>query len=86
MTDRPTNGELLARIDERTSAMSGKIDHLENSLRNKADKKEVDAIKDTLGDFTLLVRFKPVEMLVYGAVALVLTAVVGALIGTVVIK
>jgi len=60
---------LLARIDERTQTLDRKIDALEKRFNG----------------YVLIARFKPVELLVFGLVAIVLTAVIGALV-TLVLK
>lgn len=53
----PDDSELLARIDERTTAMLNRMD-----------------------DFVTRAEFSPVRSLVFGAVALILVAFMGALL------
>lgn len=53
-------------------------------------KRDITEIKDTLkemrGDFVLQAEFRPVKMLVYGMVGLILMSVVTALMALVIIK
>lgn len=65
-----TQKELLIRIDERTKALSRKFDDFEKGQTSYVSK----------------IEFEPIKKLVYGMVGLVLTAVVLALIGLVIIK
>ena len=71
-------GEMLARIDERTTstnAMVLRIDKRVDELESKMD-----------AQFVTQAEFAPIKKLIYGAVGLILVAVMGALITLVVKK
>ncbi len=62
---------MLARIDERTTAILSRLDHIDRRLDE---------------DFVTSEEFAPVKKVVYGLVGLILTAVAGGLVGLVVLK
>lgn len=61
----------LARIDERVYNLKRALEELRAEMRREFD------------EFVRMSRFKPVEVLVYGLVTLILTAVVSALLAKV---
>lgn len=65
----------LPHIQDGIDKLGGKIDDKFNSLCENMDKKYVNKEE-----------FKPVKIVVYGLVGIILTGVVGALIGLVIIK
>jgi len=67
MTDEK-EGKLLARLDERTQQLLIDVEHINHKLDNK---------------YVTQDQFKPVQILVYGMAGLMLTGVVGALLGLV---
>ena len=62
---------MLARIDERTTAILARLDHIDHRLDE---------------DFVTAEEFAPVKKVVYGLVGLILTAVMGGIVGLVIVK
>jgi hypothetical protein len=67
LTPPPSTQELLYRLDERTKAMADDLLDLKNGAKNYVTKAE----------------FTPIRSLVFGAVAIILIAVLGALVNLV---
>lgn len=80
---------LLARIDERTRAMSSQLDDVKRGqadLSSRMDSltKDVDAKLATHGDnYVTRDEFGPVRAIAYGIVSVVLLGVIGALVALV---
>lgn len=100
MTDEHDSKTLLARVDERTKAIQIDIIHLREEIKDKTDrledmiktyKVENDATqklnKKSVDDqYVSKETFIPVQRIVYGVVAIILTSVFGALLGIVILK
>jgi len=78
MVDKPTQGEMLARIDERTINMEVSLDELKGDF--KAFVKLVD------DKYVTKEQFKPIRLLVYGATGIILVAVLTAVVAGVIIS
>lgn len=72
-------------INERMLDLSNKMEEEKKEVRELADrlKKEVD---EKLKDYVKASEFNPVKTIVYGIVGIVLITVLGALLGTVILK
>lgn len=81
--------ETMARVDERTQAMAKQFaEHRENTKEtHETLKQSVDSLKKAVKDeYVTKETFNPVQRIVYGIVSIILTAVVMAIIGLVVLK
>ena len=79
---RDSADQLLARIDERTARTERDL----SELRAETRKGLADLKGESITNFVTRQEFLPVRAVVYGMVALVMLAVLGALMALVVIK
>lgn len=100
MSEEYETKALLARVDERTKAIQLDVVNLREDIKDKTDRLEemIKAYKietDTARsvekkniEFQYVNKetFVPVQRIVYGVVAIILTSVFGALLGVVVLK
>jgi len=71
VTEKPTNGALLARIDERTNAIARDLDGV---------KKDIHALrKDNKDQYVTKDQFAPVQRITYGLAGSVLLAFLAGL-------
>lgn len=66
-----TDGELLARIDERTTVLVNEVHSMKRTLENKYVTQE---------------EFRPVKLLTYGVVAIVCSGFFAGLLGMILVK
>ena len=69
------------KVDDGFSNLSAKFEILIEGFVRKEDLKEyIEDEKETQKTFVTQVEFKPIKKIVYGAVSIILTAVLGALV------
>ncbi len=81
--------ETLARVDERTQAMQKQFSEHRENTRDSHEmlKDSIDELKKTVKEeYVTKETFSPIQRIVYGIVSIVMTAVVMAIIGLVILK
>jgi len=98
MSDVPESNikELIARVDERTKSIQDEFYLIRDDIRNQFNEVTVrmntaeqhydEKIKTLEKDFVKRTEFTPIQRLVYGFVAIVVTTVILALLSTVIIN
>lgn len=75
-----TDTALLARIDERTEGLSGRLDDVEQRLERTATKDDLRGVRAAMEKLVSIDRHRPVEMIAYGLAAAVLSTVLNAVL------